>query len=144
VLLGVKGTLNQNTALPGADDHTPQNVPPQQNDHVLPYQPTYRDPRLDTPTREQRTTASFAGFLAGFGISIACAAAWWMQNLPTAPPSTPRAPFDWQMPSFCTLVGFGILTGIALVPLRARRDLRIGILTGFGLVLLLQGLCFLK
>ena len=110
-------------------------------DTVLPYAAARRQ---DGPSRAQRTTATLVGLLLGFGVCLVCAGAWWLQALQLAPPSVPPEPFDWHRPAIGTLIGLAILTTASWIPIRARRDLRVAILTGGGLVLLLQGLCFLK
>jgi hypothetical protein len=67
-----------------------------------------------------------------------------MQTLQLAPPSARPIPFEWRPPTVATLVGLAVLAAACWMPVRARRDLRIAILTGSGLALLLQGICFLK
>jgi cell division protein FtsW (lipid II flippase) len=123
------------------DDRRQPSLPPAA---VLRYEAADRRPQQ--PSREQRTTATLVGFLLGFGVSASCAATWWLANSNMSPPATQPAPppsFVWREPAMLTLAGIAILAAAAMVPVRARRDLRIAILTGCGLVLFLSGVCLL-
>jgi hypothetical protein len=102
----------------------------------------YRAGHDEAPSREQQFGAWLSGFGGGFIASAGCALFWWDSAIKSGGP-VPRRPFDWRGPLMITLFLMAIVVFYAVRRKRAARAYRLGMLAGAGVVLLLQGLCFL-
>jgi hypothetical protein len=109
------------------------------HDEVL----SYRSGSDDAPARLAFSIMLVGGFVTSSVFVVAVGCAWILCNINLNPPTTRPSPLIWKEPLFASAVVLMLLTGIGVwAHLTGKRAILLGLLIGFGLSTLVEGICF--
>ena len=106
----------------------------------------YRNGRDDAPSRLKFYLMLCGGVVISAAAVAFCGCTWFLANAgPIAGPALPAPPrgLIWKEPLIISVAILMLITAIGFWSYRAgKRGLLIGLLIGFGITVLLEGLCF--